>query len=135
MTNHPGFQPTLTRGNVAMLLRFITNERDDVMAQPGSADTPANAAYMLGLEFAENAILTMWASAVIAADALTQDFTRDMEELEEKARAGGVVSNLESAILHVEDAYHCLDENDTGRFELGKIRARLERARSEAERA
>lgn len=72
MTNHPSFQPALRRANVATLIRFILNERDDIMASDASAEHSENAAYMRGLQYAVDTIMTMWASAVIASDAVEQ---------------------------------------------------------------
>ncbi|WP_115685963.1 hypothetical protein [Corynebacterium senegalense] len=80
MTTHPSIQPALTRSNVTTLIRFILNERDDVMACPESAGNTDNTGYVRGLQYAVDAITTMWASAVIAADAHAQDLANALDE-------------------------------------------------------
>ncbi|MBA4506377.1 hypothetical protein, partial [Corynebacterium sanguinis] len=99
MTSHPSLQPVLRRSSVATLVQFLRNERDDVMAQPGTADHSENAAYVRGLQYAIDTITTMWASAVIASDALEQTIREDLVEDEiETSETAKAVDYLTDAV-------------------------------------
>ena len=118
MTAHPAFQPTLTRGNVATMLRFITNERDDVKAQPGSVNNAEDAAYIMGLEFAENAVKMMWASAVIAADAHAQDLAAALAEVEQEG--SDPREHIQEAIDSIDFAIVAKGAKDIERLDIAR---------------
>lgn len=71
MTNHPAVQPVLHRSDVATLRQFLRNEQNDVMAANSATDAEA-AEYVAGVQFAIDALETMWRAAVIVSEARAQ---------------------------------------------------------------
>lgn len=67
-THHPSIQPVLHRSDVVTLRQFLRNEQDDVMAANSATDAEA-AEYVAGVQFALDALETMWRAAVIASEA------------------------------------------------------------------
>lgn len=67
-THHPSIQPVLHRSDVVTLRQFLRNEQDDVMAANSATDAEA-AEYVQGIQYALDALETMWRAAVIAAEA------------------------------------------------------------------
>ncbi|MCT1804397.1 hypothetical protein M3B20_01430 [Corynebacterium sanguinis] len=126
MTTHPSLQPVLRRSNVATLIQFLRNERDDVMAQPGTADHSENAAYVRGLQYAIDTITTMWASAVIASDALEQTIREDLVEDEiETSETAKAVDYLTDAVDYLEFALTERELHYTQRYQVSQARNAL----------
>lgn len=67
-THHPSIQPVLHRSDVVTLRQFLRNEQDAVMAANSATDAEA-AEYVAGVQFAIDALETMWRAAVIVSDA------------------------------------------------------------------
>lgn len=52
-----------------MLRQFLRNEQNDVIETPGSATDAEAVEYVDGIQFAIDALETMWRAAAIVADA------------------------------------------------------------------
>lgn len=76
MTSHPAMQPVMLRSDVATLRQFLRNEQHDVMAANSATDAEA-AEYVDGLQFAIDALETMWRACVIASEAHAQDLAAE----------------------------------------------------------
>lgn len=68
MSRKSGKEPVLHRSDVVTLRQFLRNEQNDVMAANSATDAEA-AEYVAGVQFAIDALETMWRAAAIVADA------------------------------------------------------------------
>lgn len=75
----------LHRSDVVTLRQFLRNEQDDVMAANSATDAEA-AEYVAGVQFALDALETMWRAAVIVSEAHAQDLVVDGEVVAEEER-------------------------------------------------
>lgn len=73
----------LHRSDVVTLRQFLRNEQNDVMAANSATDAEA-AEYVAGVQFAIDALETMWRAAVIVSEAHAQDVIVDAEVVEEE---------------------------------------------------
>lgn len=67
-THHPSIQPALNRSDVASLRHCLRYEQEYVMAANSATDAEA-AEYVQGIQYALDALETMWRAAVIASEA------------------------------------------------------------------
>lgn len=126
MNTHPSIQPALRRENVATLIRFILNERDDIMAADASAEHSVNAAYMRGLQYAVDTITTMWASAVIASDAVEQTLREALVEDEiETSETAKAAEHIAEAVDYLEFALTSRELRYTQRHQIAQARNSL----------
>ena len=83
MSRNSGKEPALHRSDVVTLRQFLRNEQYDVMAANSATDAEA-AEYVDGIQFAIDALETMWQAAVIVSEARAQDVIVDAEVVEEE---------------------------------------------------
>ena len=68
MSRNSGKEPVLHRSDVATLRQYLCYEQDYVMAANSATDAEA-AEYVQGIQYALDALETMWRAAVIASEA------------------------------------------------------------------
>ena len=123
MTTHPSLQPVLRRSNIAQLLEYLKTERDFFDSEAHSDA----AAYARGVQYGIDAVLSMWAAAVIADKAVALDndadpaaeFTALMDDAE-------AIHRRAIALLDAEIERDDIDPRPTPHlFRLMKLRHRL----------
>lgn len=75
----------LHRSDVAVLRHYLRCDQDDVMVTNSATDAEA-AEYVQGIQYALDALETMWRAAVIASEAHAQDVIVDAEVVAEEER-------------------------------------------------
>lgn len=122
MTTHPSLQPVLRRSNIVTLLEYLKTERD-FFASEEHSDA---AAYARGVQYGIDAVLTIWASAVIASDALEQTIREDLVEDEiETSETAKAVDYLTDAVDYLDFALTSGELHYTQRHNVSQARNAL----------